>query len=387
MSYDVIVVGAGITGAATAYYLKTSGVDRVLLLEREAPAAGGTGKSAAIVRQHYSNALASRLTRDSIEILKTMPEALGGPSGFEASGWHMLVPASMLDGARENVALQQSLGIRSELLDGKAACAGLPWVNPVDVAAVVHEPDGGFADPVRATETYVSAFERAGGTFRRNARVTALVGSATSVRGVVVSGEAIAAGCVVNAAGPWSKALAASVGLDLPMRVVREQDTVWQARPGRPIPSTSVSNAVDAIYIRPLGERRFIVGRGFPKEYHEVDPESYETRADEEFVSDVYTRLVHRVPGMEGATRIDAYAALYDVTPDWYPFAGPRTGVSGYYDASGGSGHGFKLAPALGRELAQWIVTGKASEEFSQLSHDRLAKGALFTQKYGGNRG
>lgn len=387
MSYDVVVVGAGIAGAATAYYLKTSGVDRVLLLERDAPAAGSTGKSAAIVRQHYSTALASRLTRDSIGILKAMPETLGGPSGFEASGWHMLVPASMLDGARDNVALQQSLDIRSELLDGEAGCAGVPWVNPVDIAAVVYEPDGGFADPVRTTEAYVNAFEQAGGTFRRNARVTALVGSATKVSGVAVGGEVITAGNVVNAAGPWSRTLAASVDLDLPLRAVREQDTVWQARPGRPVPTTSVSNAVDAIYIRPLGEGRFIVGRGFPKEYTEVDPDLFETRADEEFVSDVYIRLVHRVPGMEGARRIDAYVALYDVTPDWYPFAGPRTGVAGYYDACGGSGHGFKLAPALGRELAQWIVTGKASEDFSQLSHDRLAKGALFTQKYGGNRG
>jgi glycine/D-amino acid oxidase-like deaminating enzyme len=84
---------------------------------------------------------------------------------------------------------------------------------------------------------------------------------------------------------------------------------------------------------------------------------------------------------------IEAYAALYDVTPDWYPIVGPRAGVAGYADFSGGSGHGFKIAPAIGRELAGWLLTGKVADDFRQFSHDRIAQGRLFVQSFGGNRG
>jgi sarcosine oxidase subunit beta len=85
--------------------------------------------------------------------------------------------------------------------------------------------------------------------------------------------------------------------------------------------------------------------------------------------------------------RLPCYAALYDVTPDWYPFVGPRVGLVGYADANGGSGHGFKLGPAIGRSLARWLVEGEVEEDFKRLSHDRLASGRSFAQGYGGNRG
>jgi sarcosine oxidase, subunit beta len=171
------------------------------------------------------------------------------------------------------------------------------------------------------------------------------------------------------------------------VRALREQDTVWQATSGRPLPSCSISNAVDAIYLRPQGDGRYVIGRGFPKEYFDVDPYNYKETADEEFVAEVRERSWRRVPALAGATLLHSYAALYDVTPDWYPFIGPRAGLEGYVDACGGSGHGFKIAPAIGRELADWIVDGKAADDFAALSHDRVGAGKLFSHSYGGNRG
>ena len=84
---------------------------------------------------------------------------------------------------------------------------------------------------------------------------------------------------------------------------------------------------------------------------------------------------------------INSYAALYDVTPDWYPFVGPRKNLSGYFDANGGSGHGFKIGPAIGHELAKWIIDGKTRNGFEKLSFDRIDKNELFEGAYGGNRG
>jgi sarcosine oxidase subunit beta len=192
---------------------------------------------------------------------------------------------------------------------------------------------------------------------------------------------------VVNAAGPWSAGLAKTAKIDLPVSIYREQETIWECPHADEMPPSSISNSVDAIYLRPMGQRRYTVGRGFPKEYTEADPKNYVRGVDDWFVNDILTRVQRRFPPFARARCIDGFASLYDVTPDWYPFVGLRRDVPGYADASGGSGHGFKLAPALGKHLARWISSGRVTPEVARLSYDRVPDGRMFVQKYGGNRG
>lgn len=385
-TFDVIVAGAGILGAATAYHLRQAGA-KVLLLEKAQPAAGGTGKSAAIVRQHYSNPVLIRMARDSVDMFAAMPEELGRGGGYEPCGWCFLIPPDMLEGAKKNLALQAQLGVDSRLMTPDEARQFIPDLNADGIAAVAYESRGGYADPVQATEAYVEAFQARDGDFRPKTPVRGLIRDGDTIAGVVTGGGEFHAGTVVNACGPWSKALAETAGLELPLTVYREQDTIWQARPGRPVPTVSISNGVDAIYLRPTGEGRFVIGRGFPKNYEETDPNKYNEDADDWFVSEVQERAENRLPPLSGMSLVSAYAALYDVTPDWYPILGPRNGLTGYADASGGSGHGFKIAPAMGRTLAEAILSGAPGDDIRALGHDRFAEGRAFTQAYGGNRG
>jgi len=387
MAYDFVVVGAGISGAATAYQLKKGGAGKVLLLDRGDPASGGTGKSAAIIRQSYSTPLLVRIARESIVMLRRMKEELGRDGGFVQAGYCFLFSRDMLDGARRNVAMQKGLGIVNEWCDGAGFPEQLPDINPEGIAASIYEPHGGYADPVQATEAYVEGFVRLGGEFRRRAPARRLLRQGDRIVGIELDDGAFPAGVVVNAAGPWSKPLAESAGLAMPMRAVREQDTVWQVPAGRKVPSVSISNGVDATYFRPLGDGRFVIGRGFPKEYVDVDPYNFKVTADAEFVAEVQKRVLHRFPAFASMRLIEAYAALYDVTPDWYPFVGPRSDIGGYADFNGGSGHGFKIAPAIARELATWLLTGAVADDFRQFSHDRIAGGKMFVQSFGGNRG
>ena len=386
-AYDYVVVGAGISGAALAYYLKKGGAARVLLLERGEPASGGTGKSAAIVRQHYSTKLMARLAKRSVDIFSAMPGELGHDGGYRGVGYMFLASAETAAAAKTNIAMQQGVGIETTWVDGAAVRARFPWLNADGVAGVGFEPLGGYADPVQSVEAYIGAFKRLGGEVRTRVACRKILRDGDRVMGVVTDAGTITAGTVVNAAGPWAPALARLAGLPLEMRSIREQDTVWEGRPGRDLPTHSISNTLDAIYIRPQGDRRYVVGRGFPKEYEDVDEDNYKETPDEGFVSDVQTRLERRVPAMQGARLIHAYTALYDVTPDWYPFLGPRSGIAGYADFSGGSGHGFKIAPGLAEELASWLLTGRVADDFRQLSHDRVGEKRLFIQSYGGNRG
>jgi sarcosine oxidase subunit beta len=386
MTIDAAIVGCGIAGASTAFFLASHGFN-VSIFERDRPASGGTGRSAAIVRQHYSTTLMARLAHRSVQIFKGARELLGKDAGYQRAGYVFLSPAEAVETTRRNVAMQQALGIDTRMLNTNEMAVAFPWLNPDSVAGIAFEPDGGYADPETATQAFLDAAVAAGARLHVRAPVRALSRRDGGIAGVVTEDGEIACGLVVNAAGPWAAPLAASAGIELSMRTVREQDTVWQARRNRPLPTCSVSNAVDAIYVRPLGQERFIVGRGFPKPYIDVDPYNYRLAADDDFVADVERRLTLRLPGFEGAQLIHAYAALYDVTKDWYQYVGPREALSGYADFCGGSGHGFKVAPAIAEELARWLATGQVADDFRQLSYDRIGRNELFVQGYGGNRG
>ena len=384
-NFDAIIIGAGITGASTAYHLKKNGVNRILLLDRRGAAAGGTGKSAAICRQHYSTSLMARLALESISMMAEIEKEKAG--SFFQSGYMMLLPPTLIEAAAKNLELQQSVGVETRFLSKQEITTMAPWLNTDGVAEVIFEQLGGYADPVRITEYFVHKFVENGGEFRNDTPCRGLIKETDRVAGVVLDSGPLHADIVVNAAGPWAPIIAKMAGIELEIRAVREQDSIWQARSNRPLPSVSISNAVDSIYVRPMGENRFLIGQGFPKDYFDVDPYNFKQTADDEFVNLILQRTSKRYPTLEGMQLISAYSALYDVTPDWYPFIGPRSDIKGYYDASGGSGHGLKIGPAVGKELANWIVKGETSDDFSQLSYDRLASQQLFIGAYGGNRG
>ena len=383
---DVVVVGAGILGASTAYFLRKSGVNKVLLIERGDPASGGTGKSAAIVRSYYSVPVMARLAQEAVSLFHNLEAEIGVDGGFHATGFTQLVPPDWVNTAKELVAMHQSLGVDTDFVPESDWEKRFPWLEQDGIGAIVFEASSGYADPVQTTEGFVAAFQRDGGEFRPRTPVRSLMRDGDRISGVVLEQENITAGVVVNAAGPWSRFLAESVALDLPIHSVREQDSVWEVPTGRPLPTTPVSNPIEATYMRPMGEGRWLFGRGYPKPYFDVDPYNYKESADENFVLDLRDRWCQRIPSLQGSKLLHAYAALYDVTPDWIPFVGPREGLEGYCDAAGGSGHAFKTGPIFGRELAEWIANNNVRDDFRHFSYDRLASGNSFNQAFGGNR-
>ena len=139
--------------------------------------------------------------------------------------------------------MHRELGIDTELVPESEWQQRFPWVVTEGIGAIVFEPNSGYADPVQTAEAFVDSFVRAGGEFRPRTPVRALTGDDGKVTGVLVDDGEIHAGAVVNAAGPWARPLAESVGLDLPLRAVREQDAVWEVRGDRPLPHTPVANA------------------------------------------------------------------------------------------------------------------------------------------------
>jgi sarcosine oxidase subunit beta len=160
-------------------------------------------------------------------------------------------------------------------------------------------------------------------------------------------------------------------------------------------PRVSISNAVDACYLRPelahpaaVGERAVLLGRGFPKPYPRGDPSNYPDQvADPELTADLLAHIALRNPGVAAAPVLEAKVALYDITPDWHPLLGRPEAQPGRLLITGGSGHGFKLAPAFAEMVAADYcgepVTYASVEHFSP---DRFARGETFGSIYGGNR-
>jgi sarcosine oxidase subunit beta len=386
VSSTVTIVGGGIVGAATAWALAKEGVD-VLVLESGRFGRASTGKSAAIVRCHYSNPEVVRMAVHSRETYRRLPLLLECDPVYERTGWLFLVDEQDAALAVQNAEMQDEEGVDS--IDVDDVSEYLPGVDPAGIAYALYEPDGGFVDPIAATNAYIDAARRAGGEAREGVRVESIEVEDGRVRGVHADGELIESDLVVLAAGPWSLGLARTAGVELPLEITREQDVIFATAPEPTIPC-AVSSQVDRVYMRPApehGDGHLLVGRGFPKEYEQVDPDAYDDRVDEEFELDVLDRVAGRVPRLAGMRPVGGRVGLYDVTPDWHPQLGPVDEVENLVLATGGSGHCFKLAPAIGELVAAQILgSGVAYAAAETFSVNRFAEGHELRSTDGGNR-
>ncbi|MEW5978997.1 MAG: FAD-binding oxidoreductase [Acidobacteriota bacterium] len=384
---DAVVIGAGINGASTAYHLVKRGLNKVVLIEKHLLAAGGTGRSAAIVRQHYSNEELVRLARRSVDIFTNFADAVGGDCGFVACGWAFLVPETASKGFSANMAMLQQLGVKTWEISKTELLGFESRLKLDDVCRIAYEPGSGYADPHQTTYAYVQRFRQMGGRLQDLTSLEAVVLEKSKVVGVQTSRGPIATRVVVNAAGPWADRIAHLAGVSIPIKVTREEEIVLEARDAGGPPRLVFSDMAQAIYYRPDGATRTLVGRGFPKEYETVDPNRFKESADEAFIEETLSRLRRRLPAFQAALAVTAYAGLYDVTPDWHPILGKTDGVEGFYQCNGFSGHGFKLGPAIGEAMAEEILEGRCRMiDLEKFSLSRFDRGNLFRATYGGNR-
>src|SRR2546428_260615 len=152
-SADVVIVGGGANGTSTAFHLTRLGAQNVLLLERRWLAAGATGKSGALVRMHYTNEHESRLAFESLKVFQNFDAEIGGDCGFEPVGFVQLVGRGYEDHLRRNVAMQQRIGIKTELVSPEDLPRLLPGASTDDIGGAAWELGAGHADPDHYSES------------------------------------------------------------------------------------------------------------------------------------------------------------------------------------------------------------------------------------------
>jgi glycine/D-amino acid oxidase-like deaminating enzyme len=355
MHAEFVVVGGGIVGANIAFQLARRAVGDVMLVDAGGPAAGMSGRSFRQVRTHYSNEVTTRLAHRGIEILRDWTDHVGvGESGYEPVGYLLAVADDQASGCAANVALGRSLGVRTELVPADRLRDIEPLLATDALACGAWEPDSGLIDPVKVTLSATVAAQMAGARTLFGTAVRALRVDGHRVTGVATGDGDIGAGTVVLAVGPWAPPLLAGAGIDLGMQLHTLELSVLRLPPGLAGLTTAVTHAPSGLVAR-CGIGPFSVGVAYPAQSaHPIRPREAKVAGDAE--PRLRRALAAALPAVAAAEVVNTIAGVYDVSPDWHPMLGPWPGLDGLYLAVGFSGHGLKLAPAVGEAVADELA-------------------------------
>lgn len=386
---DVVIVGGGLEGCAAAWALAERGVTDLFVAERHTVGSGMTGKSSGIVRCHYGVSSLSAMAAVGLEVFEQADEHFGTDIGFRQTGYVVGVGEPNVDALRKSLAAQRAVGVDTEEIDESEVARMWPYADLTPFAAFGWEPRGGYGDAYSTAQAFSASARAAGATVRQGIAVAGLLVDGDRVTGVqLADGTEVHAGAVVVATGAWTRPFLAPYGVDVPIRVMREQIVLID--PG--IDAAAVgrlpvfSDLVSLQYVRPEGTQVLFGNSDLPAyaDLTEADPDDYLNRATDDFVDLTVDKVGTRFPGFSDAAISSSYAGCYDVTPDWNPVISP-TPLDNLIVAAGFSGHGFKIAPAVGRLVADLVVDGYSRDPripASDFALTRFADGDLLTTPY-----
>jgi glycine/D-amino acid oxidase-like deaminating enzyme len=371
-SADIIILGAGVMGASIAFHLAKRGAGRILVLDKDHVGKGGTGRSSALVRMHYSFAPEVELAVKSLEVFQNWKEVVGETGEFRKTGFVRIVPREELSLLEQNVAMQKRLGVKTEII----SCAELSTIEPDwnldDEPAVAYEPDSGYGDGAIAAQDFMSAARAMGVEYRSKTRATGFLRKGDRVQGITTESGKIEAPIVVAATGPWTKPLLEDVGVDLPIENEFHQVVILRNPPDMKGGGCACIDSACTLYFRSDAHDKTLIGDFYGD--RPVDPDNYPQRASDHWVEHIIGEACRRIPKLQNAEIMRGITGVYDMTPDSRPLLGEVTGMKGLYVVAGFSGMGFKISPAIGLVMAEMVTEGQAkSVDVSAFRPSRFA--------------
>ena len=384
---NILIAGAGVMGAAAAFWLTARDPSlSVLLVEREPGfARASSSLSASSIRQQFTTPVNIALSAFGIEFLRSADRtlALKGAApgaislGLTEPGYLYLAAPEHESGLREAHAIQRRAGADVALLSPADLGERFPWLSTEGIAlgSLGLSGEGWFDGP--SLHQALLARARAQGArliadtvcgLHLSGRVSDSAGRVTSVQ--LAGGAHIQCDHFVNAAGPWSQALAAMAGFALPVAARRR--TVFVLSCPSPLPACPLLIDPSGFWLRPEG-RYLITGSPPIDDADDLPLEPDWRELDEER----WAQLAHRIPALE-AMRIErAWAGYYEMNLfDHNAVIGPHPEVANFWMISGFSGHGMQHAPGAGLALSEWLLDGAPSTiDVRPLSYARIARG------------
>ncbi len=366
-TFDSIVVGGGIIGLSTATALSRQGV-RTALVERKYLGSGSSGRCIGGLRQQFSTPASIRLMQENLNLFAEMEEEFGFSVEFRASGYLLLAHSEKTWTAfHKNVHLQQSLGVDVRLLDPAECRDIVPGLCMDGLIGGAYCPGDGQAFPFAVIRGFRREIEKAGNhIITHNPVVRIDIGSPFSV--TLRDGQVLEAEKLVITTGPWTAELMKSIGLDLPLFPERHEAVISERMP-KILGPMLVDYRPDGCYFQQL-ESGQIIGCYTPM------PNVPGIREDLsfDFLPQVARRMVRLVPSLENVSLLRHWSGSYTVTPDGNPIV-DESPIENLYIAAGMCGHGFMLAPAMGKHLAERMISGKWQLDFSEFAYDRVFSG------------
>ncbi len=374
--YDVVVVGAGINGAAIAFNLTLIGLKNIAIIDRAYPGAGASGRGMGLLRTYHANSPEALLAIKSLEVFRNWKDVVGGTCGFVETGFLWLDKPSRRTELERDVAMIQSLGGRSHLIDEAALRELQPHMACENTIAVC-EPECGYAYGALATDAFHQASRRRGAELLTRTTVTALRLEGGRVTGVSTTRGDISTGAVVLAAGAWTKPLVETVGISLPVEARR-------LTLGRVYMPESIKHPMaflDATFdtsFKADGNQTALISMRDSRYGSPIDPDALQDDVDGAAVQSGIDRIARRIPALRDAVGAQAWTGVDGFTPDFKGIYGRVGGVEGLFVCAGASEKGFKVAPAVGMGLAR-LIAGERCEfiEDPLFSAQRFAQGGI----------
>ena len=390
---DVVVIGAGVTGASIGYQLARHSDRRVVIVDARPPVGGISGRTFGQIRQHYSNALMVRIAQRGFHCIRNWADEVGyGDPGYARFGYMLLVTEDQLDGLHHNIELGRSLGVDTRFVRGSEITEIEPLVEAEGLAGGAYEPDGGYIDVTKMVLSWLAASTAAGATVLAPLAVEAILVSDGAVTGVSTASGAIRAPVVVAATGAWARDLLDPLGVEVPVERRRLDMAMLEQRRGARALHTCITDGNSNLVIRPdMG--RHVLAVAYPPEMPVVDDPLADApaTAHQQHAVRIGKAMAERLPEMAVASTVWTTSGAYDISPDYHPIMGwadEIADVSGLYLAVGLSGHGLKLSPALGEIVAAHVLgvdhVGDAPPiDARALRPSRFAEGDLMHLSYG----
>lgn len=372
-TYDAVIVGAGVIGAAVGYYLAKNGIRDVLILDKGYVSGGATGRCGAGVRQQWGLEMNCRLAKQSVDMFVGLSEELGEDIEFEQSGYLVLAyDSETVELYKRNIELQNPLGIPARLVTPEEAREIVPVLNTDGLLAATYCPTDGHANPFKTNYAYAHAAVRLGCDLHTFEEVTAIETGGSGIRALVTNKGRYETRVVVNCAGGHAALIAELAGIEIDCFPERHQILVTE--PYERLFDPMVISFAHHLYCQQVVHGAFIMGLGMPEE------PGFNEDSGWEFIEAMARAVTSILPILAGVRVIRQWAGLYTKTPDAQPILGEHPDLPGFYNAVGFSGHGFMIGPATAKLVAEAVACGCTPELIKPLDAGRFERGDLILE-------
>jgi sarcosine oxidase subunit beta len=367
-----VIIGGGVVGLSTAYHLASAGVTDVVLVERSELGSGSTCKAAGGVRAQFSDAVNIELGARSLRTFETFAATFGQEIDLHQVGYLFLLDQpEQVEAFEKNVALQNELGVPSRLVDVAEAKALSPLVSTEGLLAAAYSPTDGHCTPESVVNGYATAARRAGARLVRNCAVTGIDSTGGVLTRVVTERGAIVTDTVICTAGAWSKEVGSMVGVDLPVEPLRRQVLTTEPMPGLDPDTPFTIDFTTSFYFHGEG-RGLLLGMSDP---HETT--GFKLDESDDWLAGLGAAIERRAPDLTDVGLRAGWAGLYEMTPDHNALVGEAAGVSRFLYATGFSGHGFLMGPAIGEVMRDLYLGRTPLVDVASLTATRFARSDL----------